>query len=192
MVCHTYAPPPVASVQWPTAANSGGTVYWLYLLEYSDSEGVQTRFWKPSARRSRFCIRRGKSVPVTPEHGRSDTKSADSISFDPDLSGGCRYPILEALEQEKPFPVSCLYRSGKGVHETKRTRFLLEKNKAKQKNVGRSIWCGGAAKVPHRPNVLGVGACHGSRTPNSADTIPSDDARVLANPMCSLASPLIA
>jgi len=78
-----------------TVADSGGTVYWLYLLEYSDSDSFETRFWQPLCRRSHFT--------VVAEHGRSGTKSADTISVDPDLSGGCRYPIFEAPDQEKPF-----------------------------------------------------------------------------------------
>ena len=41
--------------------------------------------------------------------------------------GGCRYPIFEALKQEKPVRVIYLYRLGKDVKETKRARFLTRK-----------------------------------------------------------------
>ena len=54
---------------------------------------------------------------MTPEHDRSDTKSGDSVSFDPDRPRGRRDPILEALGQEKPIRVSALNRSGKSVPE---------------------------------------------------------------------------
>jgi len=105
-----------------TVADSGGTVYWLYLLEYSDSDSFETRFWQPLCRRSHFT--------VVAEHGRSGTKSADTISVDPDLSGGCRYPIFEAPGKEKPSPITL----GKGRLQNETSAFFTRKKREGSNN----------------------------------------------------------
>jgi len=52
-----------------------------------------------------------QNISVAMEDDQSDT----ILSRDPGASEGLRLSILEALKQEKPSRVSCLYIFGKGV-----------------------------------------------------------------------------